>query len=280
MAFTPTVTIYSNWKPCPRAEVLFTSFEPGTASVTVYREAEGREYPVSGAIRAVVAGALTRIDFEIPFNVSVTYWAEMFSAAGVSLGLTSSATVKLYSSETCIHNPLDPKGAVSVDLLVKSGTVLRRPIVGEVVHPIGRPLGVVISSGRQGLAGLTLMVSTRTLGEGDRFAQLLGDYSRATVPVLCIRSGTPIRIPKPLFASVLDPKEMAVDVHMGGGIIDWELTGDEVARPAPGLLIPLLTRADLNAYYSTRAALNADNASRLAVNRRYDLIGASNAVAL
>ena len=70
---------------------------------------------------------------------------------------------------------------------------------------------------------------------------------------------------------------MAVDVHMGGGIIDWELSGDEVSPPAPGLFIPLLTNADLNAFYLTNAALKADplNTSNLQANRRYDLIGAS-----
>jgi hypothetical protein len=48
----------------------------------VYRLAAGREYLVRGAVKAPVAGALSRIDFEVPFGVEVTYRAEMFDSAG------------------------------------------------------------------------------------------------------------------------------------------------------------------------------------------------------
>ena len=51
------------------------------------------------------------------------------------------------------------------------------------------------------------------------------------------------------------------------------MVGDEVAPPVPGLFIPLLTNADLKAYYATNAAMKADNATNAALARRYDLSG-------
>ena len=80
-----------------------------------------------------------------------------------------------------------------------------------------------------------------------------------------------IRIPKPLFLGVLDIAEEMQDVQYGGEWTVQRMTGDEAAPPVPGLFIPLLTNADLNAYYASNADLNSDNASNAAVNRRYDL---------
>jgi hypothetical protein len=83
-----------------------------------------------------------------------------------------------------------------------------------------------------------------------------------------------MRLPRPLFTDVLDLKERSIDLHIAGGTrTEFVTTGDEAAPPTPALVIPLLTRADLNAYYATRSALNADNLTRLGVNTRYDLAG-------
>lgn len=278
MSYAPTITPYYDWKPCPRAEVLFTSFAAGTATVTVHRAADGREREVRGAIRAAVAGALTRIDTEIPFNgIPVTYRAEMFNGAGVSLGFTDSTTATMYVTETCLHNPLDPQGAVSVIMADTAAATISRPVPGNVVFPRGRRVGVVISEMRQGVAGVNMDCYTLTDADADRVAALVGTYETETTPVLCLRigMGMKMRIPRPFFAAVLDPREEAFNLRMGGEVVVWRMTGDEVAPPAPGLFIPLLTNADLNAYYLTNAALRADNATNLAANRRYDLIGAS-----
>jgi len=278
MSYAPTLTPYFDWEPCPRAEVLFTAFAPGTATVTVYRKAAGREYEMRGAIRAEVAGALTRIDTEIPYNgVPVEYRAEMFDSAGVPLGSTSSGTVTLYIAETCLHNPLDPQGAVQVVMADTAAGSISRPVLGSVVRPKGRRVGVVISETRGGVTGLNMDCYTLTDADADKVAALVGTYDDETTPVLCLRigMGMKMRIPTPLFAAVLDPKEEAFDLRFGGEAIVWRMQGDEVSPPAPGVFIPLLTNADLNAYYLTNAALKADNATNLAANRRYDLIGAS-----
>lgn len=261
--------------PLPRVEVLVTDLPPEVTQVTGYRLADGREHQVRGMVRASTTGAISRLDTEAPFGVSVTYRAEMFNAAGVSLGFTPSVTLTLPVVGTWLHNPLDPTGAVRVELQVSAGRTLSRPVEGTVYRPQGRRVGVVIGGHRSGLRDLALLVYTTTLADADKVASMLGDYTSTTVPVLCVRIGstTRMRVPRPLFLSVLDPKETALDVMRGGQLIGHDLSGDEVAPPAPGLFVPLLTRADLNAFYATRAALNADNLTRLDVNRRYDLAG-------
>jgi len=256
-------------------EVFFEEFHEDTATVTVYRTAAGREYQVRGAVNAATAGSLSRIDFEVPFNIPVTYRAEMFDADGLSLGFTDPTTLpSLDSADTWLHNPLDPQGAVKVIAKLGSAAVLSRPMMGSVSRPIGRRVGVVLTQGRTGLVDLTWDIHAYDLTTADKVQALLGDYTSTTVPVLCLRVGgdeSRIRIPKPLFLGVLNIAEEMQDVQYGGEWTVQRITGDEAAPPVPGLFIPLLTNADLNAYYATNADLNSDNASNAAVNRRYDL---------
>ena len=278
MAYAPSMTPYFDWKPCPRVEVLFTAFAAGTATVTVYRTAGGRESRVRGGINAATAGGLSRIDMEVPFNgIPVIYRAEMFNSAGVSLGFTDSATLTMSVVESCLHNPLDPNGAVPIVMADTAAKSISRPVPGSVVYPQGRRVGVVISGTRQGITGINLDCYTQSDADTDKVAAMVGTYSSDASPVLCFRLGVgmKMRIPQPFFAAVLDPREEEADLHLGGEFMVWRMTGDEVAPPAPGLFIPLLTNADLNAFYLTNAALNADNLTNLAVNRRYDLIGAA-----
>ena len=277
MANSPTITTYLGANPCPRAEVLFTSFAAGTVKVTAYRSTGLRKYRVRGVVDAPVAGALTRIDFEIPFGVAVSYWAEQFDASGLSLGETSKTTTTLNCWETWVHNPLNPHGATTVQFRSRAAQSIVRPVEGAIVHPQGRRVGVLVSGQRRGVENVDLTVVTDTIEQVDKLQAMFGDYETSVPPILCIRvgGGDRVRLPRPFFAAVLSADEQEVNYSLGmGEQITTAMTGTEVSPPVPGLFIPLLTRADLNAYYTTRAALNADNATRLDVNRRYDLTGA------
>jgi len=277
MPYAPTLTVSVDPNPMPRVEVLFTSFVALTAFVDVYRLAEGREYKVRSAVKAATAGALTRIDFEVPFGIPVTYRAEMFDAAGVSLGFTDTTSVLLDVDETWVHNPLNPAGAVRVTMADSAADSLSRPVSGALFHPEGRRVGVVIGGAKQGLRGVNLDCYTLTDADTDSFAALTGTYNSTTVPVLCFRipATMKMRIPRPLFAAVLDPTEVAFDLRMGGSAVMWQSTGDEVSPPTPALVVPLLTNADINANFATNAALNAAHLNNLAINRRYDLAGSA-----
>lgn len=279
MAYEPSISLFYD-DPAPRAEVFFSAFAPGTATVTVYRESQGRTYQVRGGVRAVTAGTLSRIDHEIPFGIPVKYWAEMFDAAGLSLGSTGTVSTRMLVDETWLHNPLDPQGAARVTVLMGSGKSISRPSPGSVVYPQGRRVGVVIAAPRRGVAGLTFDVFSEDIETADRIQALLGDYSNNAVPVVCIRLGMRdnMRVPKPLFLGVLDIVEEEVDVHRGGEAVVNRMQGDEVDPPLPGLFVPTLRNADLKAYYATNAAMKSDNATNGDLLRRYDLAGMASAV--
>lgn len=276
--YEPTLTVYTDPSPMPRVEVLFSSLDPDAAFVTVYRLAEGREYKVRGAVKAPTVGSLTRIDSEVPFGIPVTYRAEMFDSSGVSLGFTGTASATLDVDETWVHNPLDPSGGVRVDLRSSAGAELVRPTDGDVFYPLGRRVGVVISGQRRGLVGVPVDMVVDSVEQADKVQALLGTYATTTVPVLCIRTAADLRLrfPRPLFVAVLTARELDINYTLGtGSTIAFQMTGDEVSPPAAGIIIPLLTRADINAYYATNAAIAADNLTRLDVNRRYDLAGSA-----
>lgn len=272
----PTLTAFTDAAPCPRVEVFFSSFDAGTASVTVYRLAGGFEKQMRGAVGAPTAGSFTRIDFEVPFNVPVTYRAEQFNAAGVSLGFTPSASVTVASDVTWMHNPLDPEGSVVVFFGDEGGWSVVRPTPGAVSHPKGRRVGVVLSEPRQGVSGLELTVRTSSDADADRVQAMCGD--NGLPPILCVRLGVQdqrLRVPQPLFLSALSVAEVDMDTRWGGTELAHMVAGDEVDPPIPGLFVPLLTRKDLNVSFATRALLNAGALTRIGINRRYDLAGAS-----
>lgn len=272
----PTLTVFSDAAPCPRVEVFFPSFDVGTASVTVYRIAGGEERQMRGAVRAPTGGTLTRIDFEVPFNMPVTYRAEQFDAAGVSLGFTPSAVVSVASDVSWMHNPLDPQGSVVVFFGEDNGWSVTRPTPGVVSHPKGRRVGVVLSEPRQGVSGLKLTVRTSNDADADRVQAMCG--SNGMPPVLCVRLGSAdqsLRIPQPLFLSALVVDEVDMTTRWGGSELAHMLDGDEVDPPIPGLFVPLLRRKDLDFVFASRNALNAAGLTRADINRLYQYAGAA-----
>lgn len=306
MVAGPLITPYTDASPMPRVELFFATFAAGTTSVTVYRSALGRERRVRGAIDAPTAGTLTRIDFEVPFNTPVAYRAEMFDEGGGSLGFTDASTLGdvveglspsaalspsaslapgevvvgsgLVVRDSWIHNPLLPSGGVRVELAPSTGSAISRPVPGIVSRPLGRRVGVVLSEPRSGVSGLQFDVHAADLDTADRVQRLLGTDRDPTVPVVCIRLGRDdarLRIPQPFFMSAFDIAEVAVDVRWGGTTTIQQMQGDEVDPPIPGLFVPLLTAADINASFATARALNISHRRAVDVNRRYDLAGAA-----
>lgn len=271
-----TITLLSDVTAAPFVEVFLEELIPDAAFVTVYRLASGREFQMRGAVMAPTAGSFTRVDFEVPFNRPVTYRAELFDADGNSLGFTDSASINLAVVETWMHNPLNPRGAVKVQLSGESANRILRPTPGVVSRPKGRRVGVVLSEPRQGITGLFLDVRTESAADADLVQAMFGDDGQP--PVLCIRVGSEygvMRVPQPLFLSALSVPENDVTYQWGGGEISHPIEGDEVDPPIPGLFVPLLTAADINVSFLTAAVLNSSHLTAADVNRRYDLAGAA-----
>ncbi|WP_341945646.1 hypothetical protein [Microbacterium sp. LWH11-1.2] len=268
------ITLLSDVTEAPFVEVLLEDLIPDAAFVTVYRLAGGREFQMRGAVKARTAGSFTRVDFEVPFNIPATYRAELFDDDGNSLGFTDSASITLNVEDSWMHNPLNPRGGVKIQLGGDSASRILRPTPGVISRPKGRRVGVVLSEPRHGVTGLYLDVQTYTDADADLVQAMCGDDGQP--PVLCVRLGSRdgvMRVPQPLFLSVLSAAEVDITHQWGGGAISHQIEGDEVDPPIPGLFVPLLTRADLNAFFPTRAALNSAGLTRSDINRLYSLAG-------
>lgn len=260
----------------PKVEVLATGLDPDVATVTAWRLSNGIEQEVGGIIRAAVAGAGTWIDYDVPAQAA-TYRLQYFDSTGVSLGYSESVTIELGYSGCWLHNPAAPTLAVRVDLAGSTGRSLSRPVPGSLVRPLGRRVGVVVANPRQGLTGLQFDVRCMTIQDADKVQAMLGTATTNLPPVICVRRGVDysgFRVPSPLFLAVFDIAEEDINIAWGGGEDTRQrMVGDEAARPAPGIFIPLLRRKDVNAFYASRAAFNAAYLTRLAANRDYSLAG-------
>lgn len=146
------------------------------------------------------------------------------------------------------------------------------------MRPKGRRVGVMVSSPRQGLRDVVFSVHCTDLDSADRIQAFLGDETTRLPPVICIRVGVDYpgifrRIRSPLFLGVLDIPEDDVSLRYGGERTLQHIIGDEAARPAPGLFIPLLRRMDVDAYYASRGEFDDAYLTRLDANRDYSLAG-------
>lgn len=274
MVVSFTLTDRADATPCPRVEVIIDGLDAGVTSLTLYRIAEGRQWRVRGAVRVTVSEGFQILDVEAPFETAMQYRAEMFDSGGVSLGFTdTSESVTLSVEETWIHNPLDPWNAVAIDLADRSGRALTRPISGQRYTVEQRPLAIFITGQRRGLEGVELFLSTDDTEVAAKFEGMLGDYTTQTVPVLCVRTPPLIDIPRTFFAGVMAPTARPVNVHMGGTLRTWDVNADEGEPPFPGIIVPLLTRDDIDAAYATRDDLDAAYPTRLDIDRDFGLAG-------
>lgn len=276
MTVSYTVTALADAAPCPRVEVLIDGLDPAVASLTLWRVAEGRQVQVRGAVKVPVSSGFQILDVEAGFQVDTQYRAELFDADGNSLGFTAnSATVVLDVDATWVHNPVDPAGAVQIDLSDRSAQELSRPIGGTRYEVEQRTLAVFVTSRRSGLIGVDLFFSTADPQTAAAFEAMLGDYTTVRVPILCVRTAPFLDIPRTFYAAVLSPTRKPVNVHMGGSLIEWDAQADEAAPPFPGIVIPLLSRDDVDAAYATRDLLDAAYPTRLDIDRDYSLVGTS-----
>ncbi|MBX3435919.1 MAG: hypothetical protein KF861_00290 [Planctomycetaceae bacterium] len=276
MTATITLTVPTDDIPAPRIIVTVDSLDAGVASLTLTRTMRGRTFKVRGAVNVPVSSGFSIPDIEAGFGVPATYRAQLFDASGADLGYTVTASTTLERSASWIHNPLDPFGAAQIDVDDGTGRNLTRTSDGEVLYPQNRTLGVLLAGPRHGLTGVDLFLSTTSKDGADAFQAMLGGYdiTDQPTPTLCVRTPPQYsRLPPTFFAAVLSMTEKPITVHMGGELIEFEGSADEVAPPYPGIIVPLLTRDDVDAFYSTRDLLDAAYARRIDIDRDYSLVG-------
>lgn len=273
MTASITLTPLPDAAPAPRMQVLVDDLDVAVTTITLTRTAEGRSMDVRGAVRVAVSGGFQILDIECGFNIPSTYRAEMFAADGSSLGFTPIATDTLTADGCWVHNPLYPEGAVSIDITDESGRSLTRKTNAERFEPEGRSLAILVTGRRRGLESVDLYFETDDPVVAEGFETMIGDYNTPTVPILCVRTPPFLDIPRTFFAGVLAPSRTPVNVHMGGTLRGWTSQVDEAAPPFPGIIMPLLSRDDVDAAFASRDLLDAAYGRRLDIDRDFSKAG-------
>lgn len=276
MPYAPTLTVSTDQNPDVRVLVVFSTLAAGTQTINVYRTAEGRQFKVRGGVNLFAVGGGAVMDFECPVGVPATYQAEQFNSSGVSLGFTDAtrvtvaATVLPDASWAILHQPLNPSASIRAVLDASTATDVQNVIPGSLVNPEGATVGMWVGGQRQGVSNLPLTVVAQSYADADEFRQMFGGYTSNFPSVLCIRTLSPVRLPRVLFAAV-DVLHESTDYF--NQLVTFTLTVNEVRPPAPGLILPTLRREDLDAAYATRGAMDAAYATRLAQDTDYTKAG-------
>lgn len=264
----PTLT--PNLSGNPFVEIFFEDLHVDADTLTIYRLSDDQDWLVRGGVK--IAAGVAALDFEVPFQTQATYRAEQFDVLGNSLGFTDSSEVTLDYTGTIIHQPLAPAQLwARVGILAGSGESLVRPTEGELVQVEGAFRGRWIGTPRQGLRSVQVDVLTETLDAANQLQAALGTYVTRQVGVLCIRTSDGIRWPRTFFARG-DLAEVERNVRRRGELIEFRASVDETEPPYPGLVLPLLTYDDLDAF-GDYAAQDANWITYTDRDRAYELAG-------
>ncbi|TIH33675.1 hypothetical protein [Subtercola vilae] len=250
--------------------VNFPTLATGTQTINVSKIIEGRTYKVRGGVKLFAVGTAAVMDYETPPGVTITYQAEQFDVTGASLGFTSTTSIGLNYTDALISQPLNPGLVVKVRILMDSANDIVRPIPGQVVFSEGGTVGRMIGGRRHGITGMQLNVRLSSLADVATFEQMFGSYSTDYPAVLCIRTPPPLQIPRLFFAACTEPHLVIGGVN---SLLTYQMSVTEVLPPAPGLVIPLLRREDIDAAYATRSARAAAYATRIQRDNDYSKAG-------
>lgn len=254
----------------PRVQVLFRTLAAGTARITVRRTVAGRTLDVRGGIDLYAVGGASVLDQEVPFGVPASYQAEQFDADGTSLGMTNASSIIVDSEDTWVSQPLNPALAVQVRVRLSSTATLGWESPGDTLWTQGSAVGRVVNGQRSGLKGISLLLRLPSPADADEFISMWGDYDSTYPAVVCIRTPPNVPLPPVLFLGCRAPKRLTSGANK---LVHYQLDGDEVAPPAPGLVIPPLTRDDIDAAFPTRDARAAAYTTRLERDTDYSLAG-------
>jgi hypothetical protein len=272
---TITLDAVSSGSPAPYIDILVSGFAGDVSTVTVWRTAAGRTFKVRGLVKVSALGTVTRRDFEAPQGVESSYRVEQFDSSGDFISFSLPEVATLDDSELAwIHNPVDPSTSVSVEMLRPAASSLVRPLDAEVFRVVGRSVGVVLFGTRQGLSNVQLDCLVRSEADADRFDALFGAYDDdATVPILCVRPPSTMRLPATLFALVSTPEQVPINFRAAGTLTRFTMSADEVSPPPEAVVTSLLGYDDFTAFYADYAAFTAAYSDYEAATRDYSIAG-------
>ncbi len=253
MVTTLTLTPQPIGSPAPYVDVLASAITAGVSRVTVWRTVKGRQYKVRGLVNVSAGGTVTTRDFEAPRDVLISYRVQHLDALGNFISWSDTATTTLPDVDgyTWFHNPLDPTTSVRLRMLAPTPGALTKPLDAEILRVLGRSLGVGFFGARGGFSNINLTALTETIEDADRFDALFGGYDDVnTVPILCVRTPSAMRLPPTLFALVGKPEQVALQPWIRGEWSAWQMAGDEISPPPEAIITALLDYADFSAFYS------------------------------
>jgi len=250
----PQLTVFT--EP-PHVHIVLTAdvVQAGTERVTVWRAYGKFVSPVHGLSDRYAAGGFVGDDWEVPLGVPVSYYAERFDAAGVSLGVTESTTVQVDSDPSMgwFSDPLVPSSVVQVELVAdfaESLTHTRQLQTYQVGDRVAALLGA-----RGKLEQVSLHCQVKNLADADRLNDILA------VSSILVRVPPPTRVPRLLYVVIGEVNEIDRDVQWGGEWVQWEIAGAEVDPTTLDIIVPVVnwqtykdafpTWADMKAAYST-----------------------------
>jgi len=274
---TFTVTAVPDGTPRPYVEVTVDSVP--APRVTVWRVSGGRRFKVRGLVNVISTDGVTGRDYEAGFFVPVGYQMEYFDASGMSTGYSDTVSVAsvgltgIQPWEAWFHNPLDPSGAVKVDLYGSAAQQLTRGTDATTAFVPGRSVGVTFPGTRRGLQQVVLDCRTHTVEDAQKLDTILGAYDSDALSIVCVCAHPQSWLPPTLFAFVGSSSLQPFGVEYGEVL--WGLTGDETAPPTPAVITPLLTYDDFTAFYASYDAFTAAYPDYLTASRDYSVKGAS-----
>lgn len=254
----------------PFVEVFYDEYLPGTQKARIERVSDGRVWPVRGGVDVTPGVAV--LDFEVPFCVPSVYRAECFDFSGMSLGFTESASTTVWEWRTIVHQPLVPQLWTAIRELKGTAETIERPADSDLVKIEGSPLPRAIGSGRRGVTSMPYKMFVDRVSAADRIQEMLGTHATPQLPVLCVRTPPPMRVPRTFFMHVpsLPERQIAPGANE---YFSFDFDATEVEIPFPGLVTPLLTYDDLDAAFGSYDAMDAAFPSYTDRDRAYHLAG-------
>lgn len=253
----------------PRVLVTFTDVVAAAATITIYRTADGRTEEVRGGTDLSAASPFA-MDYEVAVGALNTWRARMYAADGTDLGYTEQVSYSVAASEgSWLQQPLAPETAVRVRVAIESGASTRKPTPGEFVWPEGAEVARFIGGRRRGVVSQDIRIYAE-YADLAKIDAMFGDYVQDYPSILLLRTPPPWRFPRVFFMGIPDPEEFRLGMYALSG---FNLVATETKAPYPGLLRPLLRRADIDVAYSTRAARAGAYATRIARDQDYSKAG-------
>lgn len=242
--------------PMPSVEIYFSSLGSGSpAFITVYRLADGETNIVRTANYVSATSAFTVIDYEAPFGVVISYYAEVFTASGVSLGKSPIATTTLNVDEIWVHDPLDLTNRLvitpytsEITLAQNSFETIERNYDFNLSNVIGKKKPVIQYYGEKAIQGLEFEVITSTNVAYQSVKTML-----ETAPVLIRTPAMMSNLPRLLYG-VLRASQRPLTWHLNTSdepLTKISFSFDETEQPGISLVFGYYTYTYWKSNYAT-----------------------------